>query len=96
MVPRLTIIMHTGDQNGKPGADTPRRAARVEVALDMATLDVTLNIECPSLDVALNLLAQATRNIEAEWRFQIAQKKAAGLVQAQKDAALAGHVMRRR
>jgi hypothetical protein len=87
--------MDTTDQNRKPGADATRRTARVEVTLDMATCDVKVNLECPSLDVALNLLAQATRNVEAEWRFQIAQTKAAGLVQAQKDAALAGRVLRR-
>ncbi len=59
------------------------------------TQKLTIEMDCLNLDVALNLLASATREIESRFRFMRAQELTAEAIANQQIAAVASGVMRR-
>ncbi|HZD31611.1 MAG TPA: hypothetical protein VE779_08110 [Candidatus Angelobacter sp.] len=77
---------NTSSGNGNGAAATAAAPHIVITVADMVTFSVQLQVNCPSLDYALNMLAQATREIEAQWRLQRAaafQKQQLEIMQEQ-------------
>jgi hypothetical protein len=59
--------------NGETQTTRPVLATVKIELVDLVSGKLAVTGSFPSLDVALNMLAQATREIEAQWRFMRAQ-----------------------
>jgi hypothetical protein len=70
------------------GEEAPSKAqqpcVRISVT-DVTSFSLHLEIDCYSLDYALNMLASATRELEAQWRLQRAEKYQQAQVRALED-----------
>ena len=59
--------------NGETQTTRPVFATVTIELVDLVTGRLAVTGSFPSLDVALNMLGQATRELEAQWRFMRAQ-----------------------
>jgi len=70
--------------NGAAQGDAANPPKLIITVFDAVNFSLNIGGEFPSLDYALNMLAQATREFEAQWRLQ----RAALYQQQQAEAAL--------
>lgn len=78
------------------GADKQPPWLQITITRQTADGDVVMAYNGPNLDEVINGLQQTLRHVEAQWRFDKAQRLAKSGLQAAADAKLAESIMGRR